>query len=240
MKVKLNTSGTTRNSGINRHANSGDLSDDDVDLPPLEEVLKPKIASTLSNQGCKRKPASLTNLSDSDGGKSKRHCDRASRLAAASPGKSRPLKIIDLTTNTEHCALCPNVLGKGHGIKARMFVFTSCGCVVCGKCWRDKCYFQRSRCNGTSHYRCLKHAMPGQIVRKLFATDCEICLEDVADSQDRVVTKCGHSFCRGCIEPWINEQRSTCPHCRRVLPRGTAGLHSFRTVQRGVVREIES
>lgn len=93
-----------------------------------------------------------------------------------------------------------------------MFVFTSCGCVrdpwqprsfqdadfhsqvVCGKCWRKKCYFLRSRCNGTSYYRCPKHAMPGQIVRKLFATDCKICLEDVADSEDRVVTKCGESW----------------------------------------------
>ncbi|KAL5316314.1 hypothetical protein ACEPPN_015359 [Leptodophora sp. 'Broadleaf-Isolate-01'] len=121
------SSGTTRNSGINRHADSRDLSDDDVDLLPLEEVLKPKIASTLGNQGCKRKPAGLTNLSDSDGGKPKRHCDRASRLAAASPGKSRPLKIIDLTTNTEHCALCPNVLGEGHSIKARMLSVANVG-----------------------------------------------------------------------------------------------------------------
>ena len=122
-------SGTTRNSGVNWHASSGGLSDDDVHLPPLEEVLKAMIASTLSKQGQKRKPASLTNSSDSEGDRSKRHCDRASRLAASSPGESRPLNIIDLTTNTEHCALCPNVLGEGDGIKDSMFVFTSCGCV---------------------------------------------------------------------------------------------------------------
>ena len=118
-----------RNSSVNRHANSGNLSDDDIDLLPLEEILKPKIASTLSTQGYKRKPASLTNLSDSDGGRSKRHCDRAPKLAVTCPGKSWPLKIIDLTTNTEHCALCPNILGNGYGIKDRMFIFTSCSCV---------------------------------------------------------------------------------------------------------------
>ncbi|KAH7418751.1 hypothetical protein BKA64DRAFT_701253 [Cadophora sp. MPI-SDFR-AT-0126] len=122
------TSRNGRNSGINRNDDIGDLSDDAVDLPPLEVVLKSKIASTLSNQGCKRKSASLTNLSHSDRGVPKRQRDRASRLAATSPGKSQPLEIIDLTTNTEHCALCPSVLGKERGIKARIVAFASYSC----------------------------------------------------------------------------------------------------------------
>ncbi|CZR65331.1 uncharacterized protein PAC_15231 [Phialocephala subalpina] len=50
------TSGTTRNSGVNRHADSGDLSDDDVDLPPLEEVLKPRIASTSATKDASENP----------------------------------------------------------------------------------------------------------------------------------------------------------------------------------------
>ncbi|KAF4617953.1 hypothetical protein G7Y89_g15029 [Cudoniella acicularis] len=116
---------STRNSGVDRH----NLSDDD-DLPPLEEIFKPKTASALSNQGQKRKPAELTNPLDSDGDKSpprKRCCDQTSRLAAASPGTTRPLKIIDLTTDTEHCALCPNVLGEGSDIKARMLSVVDVG-----------------------------------------------------------------------------------------------------------------
>jgi hypothetical protein len=37
--------------------------------------------------------------------------------------------IIDLTANTEHCAICSNVLGQGDGHAARMFVFAICRCV---------------------------------------------------------------------------------------------------------------
>ena len=34
-----------------------------------------------------------------------------------------------------------------------------------------------------------------------------------------VVTPCGHSFCKNCIEPWLHVQQhktsSTCPECRQ-------------------------
>jgi len=104
----------TENNQINRERererDSDDDDDDDDDLPPFEEIFKPQATLALSNRGWKRK---ITSISVSNRARSparKRNCDRASSLA----------------TNTEHCALCPKILGESDG---RMFVLTLCGCV---------------------------------------------------------------------------------------------------------------
>jgi DNA repair exonuclease SbcCD ATPase subunit len=41
--------------------------------------------------------------------------------------------------------------------------------------------------------------------------ECTLCL----DTEIEVKTKCGHSFCRTCIDNWIDQQgKHTCPNCR--------------------------
>ena len=40
--------------------------------------------------------------------------------------------------------------------------------------------------------------------------ECAICLTE--DSQDRSVLTCGHSFCRSCIEQWL-QKAAVCPMC---------------------------
>jgi hypothetical protein len=39
---------------------------------------------------------------------------------------------------------------------------------------------------------------------------CGICFEDCSN----VKTKCGHSFCYGCINKWFDRGNETCPYCR--------------------------
>ena len=38
-------------------------------------------------------------------------------------------QVIDLTSDIDHCAICPNVLGQGEDGVSSMFAFTICGCV---------------------------------------------------------------------------------------------------------------
>jgi len=38
-------------------------------------------------------------------------------------------ELIDLTSSTENCAICSNVLKQGEESAARAFVFKDCGCV---------------------------------------------------------------------------------------------------------------
>ena len=47
---------------------------------------------------------------------------------------------------------------------------------------------------------------------------CQICLEDANPS---VVTKCGHIYCRGCLNEWMDSSRSirSCPICKRQLKK---------------------
>jgi hypothetical protein len=58
----------------------------------------------------------------------KRRRGQASRLATTAV-PIRRLEVIDLTDNTENCALCPNILGEGDDYTARIFVFGTCHCV---------------------------------------------------------------------------------------------------------------
>lgn len=48
---------------------------------------------------------------------------------ATTSGVSVRRLVFDLTVETEHCAICSNVLGQGSGYMSRMFAFETCGCV---------------------------------------------------------------------------------------------------------------
>ena len=49
-------------------------------------------------------------------------------------------QLIDLTIGSEHCCLCPNVLGEGGDVKSAIYVFKVCGCVCKHASW----YFDHS------------------------------------------------------------------------------------------------
>ena len=51
--------------------------------------------------------------------------------------------------------------------------------------------------------------IPVEPLLQLF--ECSICFEEVKEAQ---VTRCGHMFCRACLEECLN-RRHECPHCKR-------------------------
>jgi hypothetical protein len=57
--------------------------------------------------------------------------DTPSRGQERDTSSSVPVRrlVFDLTVETEHCAICLNVLGQGDVYTSRMFMFRTCGCV---------------------------------------------------------------------------------------------------------------
>ena len=43
--------------------------------------------------------------------------------------------------------------------------------------------------------------------------ECPICY---TTNKDKIITKCGHSFCKSCIDKWT-KSKNTCPICRTQL-----------------------
>jgi hypothetical protein len=52
--------------------------------------------------------------------------------------------------------------------------------------------------------------------RTRFGNDCPICFECL-DPQSTITTKCGHNFCKNCMDRWNNNRNATCPLCRTRL-----------------------
>eukprot|EP01050_Picozoa_sp_SAG11_P031264 SAG11_NODE_9640_length_893_cov_0.949622_1_plen_198_part_10 len=48
---------------------------------------------------------------------------------------------------------------------------------------------------------------------------CAVCLDKPAAGAEVCRLKCGHEFCRGCIEKWWRlAEKKTCPACRKCFP----------------------
>jgi hypothetical protein len=105
------------------------------DFPLADEMVDEsrKNVPKLGNQSQKRNstgqvPSSVDVNGDS-GSSKKRYCRQHPSSSEASAGPDAAAEVIDLTVDVEHCAICSNVLGDGQGDVARMFVFSTCGCV---------------------------------------------------------------------------------------------------------------
>lgn len=46
---------------------------------------------------------------------------------------------------------------------------------------------------------------------------CSVCAELYTSGPLYIVNPCHHIFHQGCLKPWINMHRNTCPNCRRVI-----------------------
>jgi uncharacterized membrane protein YgcG len=59
------------------------------------------------------------------------------------------------------------------------------------------------------------------------AGSCAVCLEDWGGGiplRERVALRCGHAFCRKCLEGWVtNGPSATCPICRAPLDHSVGG-----------------
>lgn len=244
---------TARHSCVNGYIKAGNNdNDDDNDELPFKEVLL-NVKRKRANPSRKRKITQdhdiKWNSEDSNfASPQKRH-----RSQAPSPAASpRRVEIIDLTGNAEYCATCSNILGQGNDSAARIYIFSTCRCVVCGECLLNSAIDVEHKitignlwCPRNDHFNRGK-----QKARELFGIECLICSENAADKfdrtwregtadkVDRIRTPCGHAFCRSCISDWIKATfRPTCPICRSKLGKDPAKFRSFETVQRGVVCE---
>ncbi|PVH72521.1 hypothetical protein DL98DRAFT_539126 [Cadophora sp. DSE1049] len=175
---------------------------DNGDVPLAEKVIDEshKNAPKFANKSRKRKPAGLVPFSvdvDRDPEPSqKRHCGQSPSFSEAIAGRDPAvevidltIEVIDLTVDVEHCAICPNVLGHGQGYVSRMFVFTICGCVLCGECLLGN--IQEKERESTSVIKdvcCPKsdHFSKGkQEARQIFGLECAICYTTSADEFDQ-------------------------------------------------------
>ncbi|KAF8852965.1 hypothetical protein BDZ45DRAFT_92701 [Acephala macrosclerotiorum] len=167
---------------------------------------------------------------------------RPKEAAVTSP--IRVTEIIDLTDDTEHCAICPNTLLYGNGPAARAFAFSICNCVICGECIFGNMAKEdhELRAIVVINVYCPKrhHFEAGeQKAYEIFGLDCPICLNPASSDGNGIRTACGHAFCRSCLDSlFIHYRRPTCPSCRRSLEWERCSR--FRTLQRGCVSVVAS
>ena len=43
---------------------------------------------------------------------------------------------------------------------------------------------------------------------------CSICLETL---NDKCTLNCNHSFCKKCVDEWLQKNNKTCPNCRSLI-----------------------
>ena len=54
------------------------------------------------------------------------------------------------------------------------------------------------------------------VIRYKHNYECVICLSNMKPDNIAVTNKCGHIFCKNCLETW-KETHNTCPNCRLEL-----------------------
>ncbi|KAG4423562.1 hypothetical protein IFR04_003244 [Cadophora malorum] len=181
----------------------GDIDDiDNGDVPLAEKMIDEshKNVPKFANKSRKRKPTGQVPFSvDVDGDSEpsqKRHCGQSPSFSEAIPGRDPAvevidltIEVIDLTVDVEHCAICSNVLGQGQGYVSRMFVFTTCGCVLCGECLLGNIQEQeRESSSVIKDVWCPKsdHFDKGtQEACQIFGLECAICYTPSADEIDQ-------------------------------------------------------
>ena len=59
--------------------------------------------------------------------------------------------------------------------------------------------------------------------------NCPICINPISSSpQQTTTTRCGHSFCRSCLQKWLQQKRS-CPMCKALIGHTRSSLPSGMT-----------
>lgn len=47
--------------------------------------------------------------------------------------------------------------------------------------------------------------------------ECSICLNDEIEDFNKSTNNCGHSFCKSCLDIWLNKGNDNCPICRQKI-----------------------
>jgi hypothetical protein len=58
--------------------------------------------------------------------------------------------------------------------------------------------------------------------------NCAICLEDIQDSKDKILS-CGHIYHDECINSWFETKADTCPICRAVQDQTPDIFYKYKT-----------
>jgi hypothetical protein len=99
-----------------------------------------------------------------------------------------------------------------NGCVAMASLVTGCGHMFCESCVNTLVYPIR-QCPVCEFHVCEKMVFPiySSSAKKDYHTECGICFESAAPQA--LVTKCGHLFCKDCLELWF-EKKHNCPVCR--------------------------
>lgn len=93
------------------------------------------------------------------------------------------------------------------------------GCLLCFMMWRYARDWRRKRRSRLSR-RHLKKLPVTKFKKGAPYETCAICIEDFVEGDKLRTLPCSHAYHCKCIEPWLLENRRTCPICKRkvVLP----------------------
>ncbi|KAL1569600.1 RING-type E3 ubiquitin transferase [Salvia divinorum] len=64
------------------------------------------------------------------------------------------------------------------------------------------------------------------------AAECSVCLSPYEEGDEVRKLKCNHTFHKGCVDTWLQQDSATCPLCRRpVLPIDVVVKHRNHRLQ---------
>ena len=69
--------------------------------------------------------------------------------------------------------------------------------------------------------------------------ECSICLQEIL-LDESCENNCGHSFCKSCLDEWIDRSNTTCPLCRQTIQYIQYKNESYRLLTKVVNRPNES
>ena len=62
-------------------------------------------------------------------------------------------------------------------------------------------------------------------------TDCSICLIPTIEEREKCTNDCGHSFCKPCLDGWLNRGKFSCPLCRHPITYFDYNSEKYRLIK---------
>ncbi|XP_033637584.1 E3 ubiquitin-protein ligase RNF13-like isoform X2 [Asterias rubens] len=160
-------------------------------------------------------------LLEMGGDKDAKEVSIPSVFVGASSGAA--LKLMNYTSGTE-VKLTPYInFPAGYFLFPFVIVSSTCivffGIYVAAKYVRERQQIKRARLSRTN----LKKIPTKKFVKGDAYDVCAICLDDYEEGDKLRILPCNHAFHCKCVDPWLTNNRRTCPVCKRkVVPAGEA------------------